>query len=74
MARYDIEISATAEKQIRKIPQKDQPVVIRRIRNWQQNLDHRDHENYKDTMMSIAFESAIIESCTASKIDASSSS
>ncbi|MCZ6640024.1 MAG: type II toxin-antitoxin system RelE/ParE family toxin [Gammaproteobacteria bacterium] len=32
MARYDIEISATAEKQIRKIPQKDQIAVIRRIR------------------------------------------
>ncbi len=31
MARYDIEISATAEKQIRKIPQKDQIVVFRRI-------------------------------------------
>ncbi len=31
MARYDIEISATAEKQIRKILQKDQIVVFRRI-------------------------------------------
>ena len=31
MARYDIEISATAEKQIRKIPQKDQIAVFRRI-------------------------------------------
>ena len=31
MARYDIEMSATAEKQIRKIPQKDQIAVFRRI-------------------------------------------
>ena len=31
MARYDIEMSATAEKQIRKIPQKDQITVFRRI-------------------------------------------